>query len=189
MKPNNKLTIYAGLRVLLVIPAIFTLLLMFSFTGMGKTNSLNGKNTIQTTVKTSNAIAQMQQQKPGEKRTVKFTPPQISKNHEEAMTNPEHSPEYRGGMVAMQKYLAHNLHYPKMAEKAKIQGTVMVQFIISKTGKVESAKVLRGIGLECDKEALRVVRAMPDWKPGHDHGKAVPVIFTLPIKYQLALRK
>jgi len=173
MNSKNQKSHLAGFRILIAIPATFALLVVFSFTNVKITKSLLGNN------------LQTQQKKPAVKTTVKFTPPQVTEKGEKPMQNPEKIPEFKGGMEGMQKFLAKNIHYPVSAMKVKTQGTVYVQFIISKTGKVSDAKVLRGIGLDCDKEALRVVKAMPDWTPGQNKGKTVSVVMQIPIKFQM----
>ena len=176
MKSKNK-TFSNGFKMLFAIPTAFALVVMFSFTGMANTNTSPG-NSLQTP-----------QQKLAEKTTIKFTPPQITKKGDNPMENPEKSPEFKGGMNGLMKYLGSNIHYPAVAKKAKTEGTVFVQFVVTKTGKVSNVKVQRGISLECDKEAIRVVKAMPDWTPGQDKGKPVSTIFQLPIKFQLASKK
>ena len=173
MNSKNQKSHLVGFRILIAIPATIALLVVFSFTNVKITKSLLGNN------------LQTQQQKPAVKTTLKFSPPQITEKGEKPMMNPEKAPEYKGGMESMQKFLAKNIHYPVSAMKAKTQGTVYVQFIITKTGKVSDAKVLRGIGLDCDKEALRVVKAMPDWTPGQNKGKSVSVVMQIPIKFQM----
>jgi len=173
MNSKNQKSHLVGVRILIAIPAIFALLVVFSFTNVKNSKSLLGNN------------LQTQQQKPTVKTTVNFNPPQVSEKGDKPMQNPEKAPEYKGGMEAMQKFLAKNIHYPVSAMKAKTQGTVYVQFIITKTGKVSDAKVLRGIGLKCDLEALRVVKAMPDWIPGQNKGKTVSVVMQIPIKFQM----
>lgn len=97
----------------------------------------------------------------------------------------EENPEFEGGMPALYQYLSQNIHYPKEARENHIQGKVFVSFVIEKDGTVSNAKVLRKIGGGCDEEALRVVQAMPKWKPGRQQGKPVRVQFNLPINFQL----
>jgi protein TonB len=94
-------------------------------------------------------------------------------------------PDYPGGQEELYKYLQKNIRYPEMARSNGIQGTVYVQFVVNKYGKIKDAKVLRGIGGGCDEEAIRVVMGMPDWKPGKQNGLAVPVYFNLPVKFTL----
>jgi periplasmic protein TonB len=97
----------------------------------------------------------------------------------------EQNPEFSGGYEAMQKFLRDKIQYPTLAQESGIQGTVFVQFVVSKTGKISNVKILRGIGGGCDEEAVRVVKEMPNWIPGRQNGQAVPVMFQIPVKFQL----
>lgn len=97
----------------------------------------------------------------------------------------EEMPEFPGGMQALMTYLQKNVSYPAMAREHEIQGKVMIRFVVGKDGGIESANVWRAIGGGCDKEALRVVNAMPKWKPGKQNGRNVRVYFTLPISFKL----
>lgn len=93
--------------------------------------------------------------------------------------------EYPGGFEKMAEFLGKNIVYPEEAKEKNIQGTVLVSFVVEKNGKITDAKVVRSIGGGCDEEALRVVNAMPKWKPGKQNGKNVRVQFALPIKFKL----
>lgn len=93
----------------------------------------------------------------------------------------EQMPEYKD----LPAYLAKAIHYPDMARAANIQGRVIISFVVNEDGSISDAKILRGIGGGCDEEALRVVNAMPHWKPGKQNGQAVKVLFTLPITFVL----
>lgn len=104
---------------------------------------------------------------------------------EEPYTYVERMPQYPDGQDAMYKFVYSNLKYPELALQKKVSGTVIIQFVVSKEGDIQNAKVVRGIGSGCDEEALRVVNAMPKWSPGMHNGKFVPVTFTLPIKFVL----
>jgi TonB family protein len=77
------------------------------------------------------------------------------------------------------------MKYPSDALKGKIQGEVLVSFIVKSDGKVESAKVLRGVHTLLDAEAVRVVNILPAWKPGIQDGKAVDVAGMVPVKFIL----
>jgi len=112
--------------------------------------------------------------------------------HEEVVDEPEiftiveEMPEFPGGgESALLKYLSSNIKYPPLARENNIQGTVYVTFEIDQNGKVKDAKILRGIGGGCDEEALRVVSAMPQWKPGKQRGKPVRVQYNLPVRFTL----
>jgi protein TonB len=97
----------------------------------------------------------------------------------------ETMPEFPGGTAAMMDYLSKSVKYPSDALAVKITGKVFVSFVINEKGKVTDVKVLRGIGTSCDKEAIRVVNEMPDWKPGVQNDEAVKVKYTLPIAFKL----
>lgn len=94
-------------------------------------------------------------------------------------------PEFPGGMGALMQYITKNLQYPGEAQKKGVQGRVIVQMIIDSEGNVTKAKVLQGVDPLVDAEALRLTNAMPQWKPGTQKGKAVPVKYTCPFVFKL----
>lgn len=104
---------------------------------------------------------------------------------ETAFTVVDDMPEYPGKEKELYKFLANNIRYPEEAKTAGISGRVFVSFIVEKDGAITNAKILRGIGYGCDKEAIRVVNSMPNWVPGKQRGKNVRVTYNLPIKYSL----
>lgn len=97
----------------------------------------------------------------------------------------EHMPEFPGGVDALMDFLAKNIVYPENMQKAGIQGRVIVSYTITKEGYIRDAVVIVGLHPEGDAEALRVVNAMPQWKPGKIKGKDVNVRYTLPINFRL----
>lgn len=104
---------------------------------------------------------------------------------EEIFVFVEEYPSYPGGEEALYKYLGENIQYPDVARDNGITGTVVIRFVVEKDGSITKAAVAREIGGGCGKEALRVVNAMPKWKPGKQSGKAVRTEFTLPVQFQL----
>ena len=105
---------------------------------------------------------------------------------EEIFTIVESMPEFPGGgQEALFKYLQKTMKYPQIAKENGIQGTVFVNFVVGKDGKIRDAKILRGVNKMLDEEAIRVVKAMPSWKPGKQRGKPVSVSYNLPIKFTL----
>jgi len=104
----------------------------------------------------------------------------------EAFDVVEQMPEYPGGLVELMKYISMNVHYPEAAEKTGAQGRVLVQFVIEEDGSVSDAKVVQKVSDELDAEALRVVSAMPKWKPGRQKGELVRVKYTIPITFRLS---
>ena len=97
----------------------------------------------------------------------------------------EQMPEFPGGMKEMLKFLQENVKYPENAMKNNVQGRVIVQFVIEKDGTPTEFKVLRSVDPDLDAEALRVMKAMPKWKPGMQKGQVVRVKFTVPVSFKL----
>ena len=97
----------------------------------------------------------------------------------------EEMPEFPGGMQECMKWLGKNIKYPTTAKEKGIQGRVIVQFVVERDGSITEPKVVRGVDPDLDKEALRVISIMPNWKPGMQKGKAVRVKYTLPVAYRL----
>jgi protein TonB len=94
-------------------------------------------------------------------------------------------PEFEGGFPELVNYLSQNLKYPAEARENKVTGTVFVGFIVRADGSIDGAEVLKGQNAGLDAEALRVIQSMPKWIPGKQNGEAVPVKYTLPIKFAL----
>ena len=97
----------------------------------------------------------------------------------------EDMPEFPGGMSALMQYFRKNMRYPEAAKKRGTQGRVVVRFVVGKDGSVRNPKVLRPVDEELDAEAIRLVKAMPKWKPGMEGGQAVDAKFTVPVKFSL----
>ena len=97
-------------------------------------------------------------------------------------------PEFIGGMAGWGKYLQSNLKYPAEAKSKNITGRVIMSFIVEKDGSLSEIKVIRGIGGGADEEALSVLQASPNWKPGIQDGRPVRVAYTMPIFFQLAAK-
>lgn len=97
----------------------------------------------------------------------------------------EEMPQFPGGDQALLTFLYDKLRYPALALGNRIEGIVVVQFIIDEKGKITNPKILRGIGGGCEEEALRVIGLMPDWKPGRQRGLPVRVRYNLPIRFEL----
>lgn len=106
-------------------------------------------------------------------------------NTEEVFMVVENMPEFPGGLNACLKFLADHVAYPKEAVEKKIQGRVIVQFVVMKDGSIANARVIRSVDPLLDAEALRVIGLMPKWKPGTQRGQAVNVKFTMPITFRL----
>ncbi len=95
----------------------------------------------------------------------------------------EQMPQFPGGEAALMKYIQQKLKYPQGQED--IEGDVMLQFVVKKNGKVGVVKVVRTLGNDFDKEAIRVIKSLPKFTPGRQNGKAVNVWYTLPVPFKL----
>jgi len=94
-------------------------------------------------------------------------------------------PSFAGGMEGLMRYLSRNIKYPVTAQKAGIQGRVLVQVIIDSNGNVTNPKITKSVDPSLDAEAIRVTANMPKWQPGMQRGKAVNVKYTFPIEFKL----
>ena len=97
----------------------------------------------------------------------------------------EEMPQYPGGPQALFKFLGENVHYPEEAEKAGIQGRVIATFVVEKDGSISQPTVVKSVDPLLDAEALRVISAMPKWKPGKQNGEVVRVKYTVPLSFHL----
>ena len=97
----------------------------------------------------------------------------------------EERPQFPGGDVALMKYLQDSLRYPAVCVEQQLQGRVIVQFVVNPDSTISDAQVIKPVNPHFDKEALRVVNAMPKWIPGKLRGKTVRVRFTVPVTFRL----
>ncbi len=108
-----------------------------------------------------------------------------AQNEDKPFTIVEEMPKYPGGEKAMFSYLSQNIKYPEYAKENNITGTVYIRFIVNTDGSLSDFKVLKGLHSSIDNEAIRVIKAMPNWSIGKQNGKAVRVEYSLPIKFTL----
>ena len=97
----------------------------------------------------------------------------------------DNMPEFPGGMAECLKFLGKNIKYPTISQENGVQGKVIVQFVVNKDGSIVDPVVVRSVDPYLDKEALRVIKTMPKWKPGKQRGKAVRVKYTVPVTFKL----
>lgn len=133
------------------------------------------------------------QDKKGTQKTKEVAPPPPPAPVKSATVNDsvvfevvEKMPEFPGGQSALMEYLAKNMKYPVDAQEAGVQGRIIVSFIVRKDGSITDIKTVRGVSPSLDKEAERVVAAMPKWIPGTQRGQAVNVKFTVPLMFRLS---
>ena len=98
----------------------------------------------------------------------------------------EDGPEFPGGMAKLMPFIQENMRYPKIAIKKGIEGRVICQFTVTKDGSIENVFVVRGLHKSLDKEAVRIIKKMPKWKPGEDfNGQVIDCKYTIPVTFKL----
>ena len=97
----------------------------------------------------------------------------------------EEMPEFPGGMAECLKFLGKNIKYPTISQENGVQGKVIVQFVVNRDGSIVDPVVVRSVDPYLDKEALRVIKMMPKWKPGKQRNKPVRVKYTVPVTFKL----
>lgn len=107
------------------------------------------------------------------------------KEPEKVFTAVEQMPQFPGGEAELMRYLSKNIKYPTMAMENNIQGRVVVQFVVTKTGSIGEVKVVRSVDRDLDREAIRVCKSLPKFTPGKMNGQAVNVWYTLPVNFKL----
>ena len=109
----------------------------------------------------------------------------VAEKNQQAFDVVEQMPEFPGGIKALLDYLCQNVKYPADAEKQKIEGRVIANFVVETDGSISNVEVFRPVFPSLDAEAVRVLSAMPKWKPGMQSGKVVRVKYTVPISFKL----
>ena len=128
----------------------------------------------------------------GKAVAVKYTVPitfrlksPVEEAKEETLTVVDVMPQYPGGDRELLKFIAQSIKYPTDAQEAGVQGRVICSFVVDKKGNIVEPKTIRGTDPSLDAEALRVIGMMPRWTPGRQDGKAVRVLYTVPITFRL----
>ena len=119
---------------------------------------------------------------------IKYTPVEVEEeevDEQQIFQVVEENPEFPGGMKECMKFLSNNIKYPQISQENGVQGRVIVQFVVNADGTIVDPVVVRGVDPYLDKEALRVIKLMPKWKPGKQRGKAVRVRYTQPVLFRL----
>ena len=160
---------WARLRVLLMLPAVALSVIFASACKQDATEDINQP------VKTESAIS--------EKEIVIEAEPE--EMPDDVFMVVEEMPEFPGGTMALLEYLRSNVKYPKECRDNNIQGRVLVSFIVGKDGKITNPEIVLGVDPALDAEAMKVVAAMPEWKPGTQKGEKVRVQYTIPINFRL----
>lgn len=128
----------------------------------------------------------------GEVKRMKYTVPVVFQlegsvvNEDVVYTTADVMPKFPGGNSALLDWLRNNVHYPKVAAEAHLQGCVVVCFIVEKDGSLTNVRAFKDYAPSLEKEAIRVVKSMPNWIPGRDGGKAVRVKYNIPVNFCLS---
>ena len=163
MMTKNKSSIFSNLKLLVIPPIMFALILVFSCTKQKESNTLE---------KLDNSTEQI--------KTIE------ANDDAEIFFIVEEMPDFKGkGPDGFREYIGKNLTYPDEAAKKEISGKVFVKFIIETDGSVSNVEVVKGVDPLLDAEAMRVIKASPNWEAGKQRGTKVRVAFTFPINFAL----
>lgn len=143
----------------------FIIFALLSMTGMTMVYATNG---------------QLQKQK-----VEQATTQQDVTEDEKVYSKVDEMPSFPTGEKAMKEWMKKNLKYPIVAEENGIQGTVVVKFVVRKNGLIDNINVVKSVDTSLDKEAKRLIRVMPRWKPGKQNGEPVNVEVTVPVNFRI----
>jgi TonB family protein len=189
MMTKSKTQKFASLKLLFVLPLALSLLLVISFSPDVIAQQEKEVEVPPPPPKKVSATDQEIEAPPPPKEVKTIEMIETSQDEKPVFTVVEVMPEYPGGKKAMYAFLGENIKFPAEAKKKGTSGTVYVSFVVENDGSVTNVGILRGIGDGCDEEAVRVVKLMPNWKPGTQKGEAVRVAYNLPVKFVLAQNK
>ena len=109
----------------------------------------------------------------------------IDNDDEQIYDKPDKIAQFPGGMDAYVTWMTANFHYPEKAIRNNVEGRVVLSFIVNKQGRIKDIKVLKRLSPECDKEAIRMVKAMPRWFAAEHQGRKVNCRYTMPVVFKL----
>lgn len=193
---NKKRTKEIGrTKYLMFLPLAALLMIISNIEAVARTTKSIAKEVMQT-------VEQVVKQTPVVAADVQQTPPQDKKkvaqdDKKKAETDKsnkdapvfevvDEAPQYPGGITALMEFLKTNIRYPEAAHKAGTQGRVIVQFVVEKDGSISETHIAKSVSTELDKEAIRVISAMPAWIPGKQKGEPQRVRFTVPVMFRLS---
>ena len=109
----------------------------------------------------------------------------IDYDNEQIYDKPDKIAQFPGGMDAYVTWMSANFHYPEKAIRNNVEGRVVLSFVVNKQGRIKDIKVLQRLSPECDKEAIRMVKAMPRWFAAEHQGRKVNCRYTMPVVFKL----
>lgn len=116
---------------------------------------------------------------------IREDPDQVIPPEEKPQVIVQEMPSFPGGESALLQYVSEQIKYPEDALMNRIQGTVILRFVVSPTGDIKDVELIRGVDPLLDSEAIMVISGMPRWKPGKQDGRPVPVYFTIPVVFRI----
>lgn len=168
---------WALAKSLCLIPAVGAAVCLAACVGNGENKSAESNAEAKDTAKVDNSKA--------ETTDVKFDSKVAARNSETdtVMDKCEVMPKFPGGESGMMKFITENVEYPKEAAEKGIKGKVLVEFVVERDGSINEVKIKKSADPILDKEAMRIAKAMPKWKPGTIDGKAVRVKYIMPLTF------
>ena len=180
MKNYKKTTPASKCRFLLIVPMALALVLSVNGQSL-KSLTKAVTSTVKDSVKTVTKSVQTQTGS-----ALQIAKPVIEQPDKDGIYSlVDKMPQYPGGEKALMEYISRNLRYPVRTQEKKIQGPIVIRFVVNKSGKVENAKVIRGLEENADAEGLRVINSLHDWIPGTQKGEKVSVYYAVPIIFRL----
>lgn len=149
---------------------------------MGAAFSVDAQNRI---VKGKIEMAKKSRKGTTQNHSTNQTPRRQKVQDEPIYAQVEEIAQFPGGMTALMTWLASNIRYPENAVNNRVMGKVLVKFVVEIDGSIGDVEIIKGVDEDLDNEALRVVRAMPNWIPGKLSGRTVRSYFNLPINFRL----
>ena len=174
MMYNRKTSAVRRSRALAIVPAVALALALVSVPSVSRAIDSTASTRLSLGTETSDNSGKVTQNQAEKQENADFNMAQVDVR-----------PEFPGGDMAMFKYLMENITYPEDAVKDSIQGKVNVSFVVTANGSIDDIEVRKSISPSLDKEAIRVVKSMPKWKPGEKGGKKVSCQYMLPINFKL----
>ena len=174
MMYNRKTSAVRRSRALAIVPAVALALALVSVPSVSRAIDSTASTRLSLGTETSDNSGKVTQNQAEKQENADFNMAQVDVR-----------PEFPGGDMAMFKYLMENITYPEDAAKDSIQGRVNVSFVVTANGSIDDIEVRKSISPSLDKEAIRVVKSMPKWKPGEKGGKKVSCQYMLPITFKL----
>lgn len=168
---------WALAKSLCLIPAVGAAICLAACVGNGENKSAENNAEVKDTATVDNSKA--------ETTDVKFDSKVAARNSETdtVMDKCEVMPKFPGGESGMMKFITENVEYPKEAAEKGIKGKVLVEFVVERDGSINEVKIKKSADPILDKEAMRIAKAMPKWKPGTIDGKAVRVKYIMPLTF------